>query len=184
MTSDLREQVARIIDPRLSNDDWVRNFGMYVKEAHDLALAKADAILALISPTEGVPAGWSDLSAEQRADIEAHIRGITEERDTYSLDKPPRSWRCFHCGEVFRTEEGARLHFGELPGATPVCAYEAAIERVVKQAIFDHVKVAWRRDPGGGGGYDLVERTVNEAAEAVRTSLAASPAPLPKGEDR
>lgn len=49
-TQEQREAVARIIDPRLADDEWVRNFRMYVNEVQDIALAKADAILALIQP--------------------------------------------------------------------------------------------------------------------------------------
>lgn len=66
--------------------------------------------------------GWSNLSDAQRADIEAHVRGLNDGPETYSMDKPPRNWRCFHCGEVFRTEDGARLHFGTTTTDRPVCS--------------------------------------------------------------
>lgn len=37
------------------------------------------------------------------------------------LEKVAQGWRCFHCGLVFYTEEGASLHFGEQGAAHPVC---------------------------------------------------------------
>lgn len=63
--------------------------------------------------------GWSKLSAAQRADIEAHVNGLTDDAETY--DTPRHGWTCFHCGETFRTEAGARLHFGEKVTGRPVC---------------------------------------------------------------
>lgn len=60
------------------------------------------------------------LSAAQVADIEAHVRGLSDGEDGYPA--PAHGWTCFHCGETFRTAKGARLHFGETPAAVPVCA--------------------------------------------------------------
>lgn len=52
-----REVVARIIDPRLANEGWCKNFaGEPVEYVRRIALAKADAILAL-PPALGVGSG-------------------------------------------------------------------------------------------------------------------------------
>lgn len=37
------------------------------------------------------------------------------------LEKPAREWRCFHCAEVFTTEEDAGQHFGVDQTATCAC---------------------------------------------------------------
>jgi hypothetical protein len=34
---------------------------------------------------------------------------------------PPDGWTCFHCGETFKTWNGARDHFGATPDETPLC---------------------------------------------------------------
>jgi hypothetical protein len=37
-----------------------------------------------------------------------------------------RSWRCFHCDEVFKTIEAAREHFGTHELADPACQIDIA----------------------------------------------------------
>jgi rubredoxin len=37
-----------------------------------------------------------------------------------------KHWRCFHCGEVFRNEQAALVHFGPSQRATPACQVDAA----------------------------------------------------------
>jgi hypothetical protein len=59
------------------------------------------------------------LSNETVADIYAHVRGMQNGFDTYQA--PPHGWTCFHCGETFRTAQGARLHFGTPVDVRPVC---------------------------------------------------------------
>jgi hypothetical protein len=63
--------------------------------------------------------GWENLTLAQQADLQAHVRGLTVEADTYLM--PAHGWTCFHCGETFRTPGGARLHFGPAPTRPPVC---------------------------------------------------------------
>jgi hypothetical protein len=58
-------------------------------------------------------------SSAEREDIQAHIRGRTDQKDTY--DAPKHGWTCFHCGETFRTSFGAKVHFGADPSAKPGC---------------------------------------------------------------
>lgn len=61
-----------------------------------------------------------DLKPEQIHDVMSHIRGITPSNKlTYIA--PRTGWVCFHCGERFLTEDGARLHFGETPANKPLC---------------------------------------------------------------
>lgn len=44
---------------------------------------------------------------------------MTPPRLTYT--KPSEGWVCFHCGERFTTETGARRHFGPTPDWKPRC---------------------------------------------------------------
>jgi len=36
-----------------------------------------------------------------------------------------KSWRCFHCDEVFTDPKEARTHFGDVQGSKAVCTYTA-----------------------------------------------------------
>ncbi len=63
-------------------------------------------------------------------DNRAHVRGISDGADTY---KPPaHGWTCFHCGETFMTEAGARLHFGTIENYRPGCVRPAEAWRYVE----------------------------------------------------
>lgn len=42
--------------------------------------------------------------------------------------KAERGWRCFHCGDTFRSERTAREHFGSDESATPACRIKAGAE--------------------------------------------------------
>lgn len=48
---------------------------------------------------------------------------------------PTKSWRCFHCDEVFRSEVDARNHFGSTQESEPACRIKAAGEFALLQAI-------------------------------------------------
>lgn len=61
----------------------------------------------------------SQLTDTQRADVEAHVRGLTPGPETY--ERPAHGWTCFHCGETFHTLGGARLHFGGGPDEPAAC---------------------------------------------------------------
>lgn len=37
-----------------------------------------------------------------------------------------KTWRCFHCDQVFRSRSRAALHFGTTESATPLCQIDAA----------------------------------------------------------
>jgi hypothetical protein len=62
---------------------------------------------------------WAKLSEAQRADILAHVQGLTSDAETYPA--PRGGWTCFHCGENFRTAQGAALHFGQKVTGRPIC---------------------------------------------------------------
>lgn len=65
-------------------------------------------------------AGWALLTDEQRADIQAHVDGLTI-ADTKPYEPPAHGWTCFHCGETFKTREGGALHFGQSVTGRPAC---------------------------------------------------------------
>ncbi len=45
------------------------------------------------------------------------------------------SWRCFHCGEVFTSEQCARLHFGRNEDSEPACVIKAGAEGSLLKAL-------------------------------------------------
>lgn len=62
------------------------------------------------------------LTKEQVREIETHIRGLKDGAETYPA--PRHGWTCFHCGETFRSYEGAKLHFGSPSDKRPKCSVE------------------------------------------------------------
>lgn len=50
-----------------------------------------------------------ELPPDIKEDVMSHYHGRYEQSGTYPT---PPYWQCFHCGEKFRTYEGARIHFG------------------------------------------------------------------------
>lgn len=46
-----------------------------------------------------------------------------------------KSWRCFHCDDVFHTEIEARNHFGSTQDADPACRIKVAGEFALLQAL-------------------------------------------------
>jgi hypothetical protein len=79
------------------------------------------------------------LDDEQVEDIRRHVRGLQDGDETYNA--PRRGWTCFHCGETFKTEGVASLHFGTIEDAFPRCAegarkaFKMLTERAAEQAI-------------------------------------------------
>lgn len=52
-----------------------------------------------------------------------------------NLTAEQKSWRCFHCDEVFTLYAAARHHFGREEGAQPVCLIKAAGEWALVDAL-------------------------------------------------
>jgi hypothetical protein len=46
-----------------------------------------------------------------------------------------KTWRCFHCDEVFRTQVDARNHFGSTEASDPACKIKAAGEFALLEAL-------------------------------------------------
>lgn len=46
-----------------------------------------------------------------------------------------KTWRCFHCDEVLRTQADARNHFGSTEVSEPACLIKAAGEFALLQAL-------------------------------------------------
>lgn len=59
---------------------------------------------------------------------------VTKENTASRLDDI-RHWRCFHCDEVFTTEDAARLHFGETECQSPACQIKAGAELSMLEAL-------------------------------------------------
>lgn len=84
------------------------------------------------APTTPAP----PLTDAHAADLRAHVRGLQPGPETYPA--PPHGWTCFHCGETFRTEGGAALHFGGRPGIQPRPACLAALSTPLRDHTEDH----------------------------------------------
>jgi hypothetical protein len=54
--------------------------------------------------------------------------------------KSPRkkTWRCFHCDEVFRGRVRAELHFGSTQNAVPLCQISAENVRAMEAELALH----------------------------------------------
>lgn len=46
-----------------------------------------------------------------------------------------KTWRCFHCDDVFTTEHSARLHFGSTETSEPACKIKAGAEGSMLEAL-------------------------------------------------
>jgi hypothetical protein len=46
-----------------------------------------------------------------------------------------KSWRCFHCDDVFHTEMEARIHFGSAQDSDPACRIKMAGEFALLRAL-------------------------------------------------
>lgn len=90
------------------------------------------------------------LSKAFLADVDAHLRGLTDGEDTYPA--PRHGWTCFHCGETFKTEEGARIHFGE----TPSCAEALRSELSKAQTLMKKMSDWFERATDGEAGSDYL----------------------------
>lgn len=95
------------------------------------------------------------------ADIEAHVRGAREKKDGYEYALGS-GWRCFHCGEMFRTPGGAALHFGK-PDDKPACSAPSR-EKVLEEAAQQLEKLK----------YDLRGEDFADATPHQRTRFAAA----------
>lgn len=92
-----------------------------VRAARDTAYDIEQDILALSpAPTGADAIDVTGLSHAEIEDVRAHVRGKIEVKPTYDYALGS-GWRCFHCGEMFRTPGGAQLHFGEKPTDRPAC---------------------------------------------------------------
>jgi hypothetical protein len=65
----------------------------------------------------------SGLSEAEIDDIRSHVAGKRDAKDTYEYEWGS-GWRCFHCGEMFKTPGGAELHFGKRVTDRPLCIAE------------------------------------------------------------
>jgi hypothetical protein len=52
-----------------------------------------------------------------------------------ALTNDPKSWRCFHCDEVFTSQIDARNHFGRDQGCETACRIKVAGEFALLQAL-------------------------------------------------
>lgn len=59
------------------------------------------------------------LTDDDIADVCSHVKS-KQEAETYEYQLGS-GWRCYHCGEMFRTPGGAAMHFGKPSDKRPVC---------------------------------------------------------------
>jgi hypothetical protein len=65
----------------------------------------------------------------------AGAAGALAERERLRRSGNPRKWRCFHCDEVFVTEDEARDHFGFDCSCDPACRIKSGEERGLVKAL-------------------------------------------------
>lgn len=46
-----------------------------------------------------------------------------------------KTWRCFHCDQVFRSKVCAELHFGDYKSATPLCQFSQRDFRAMEATL-------------------------------------------------
>lgn len=71
----------------------------------------------------GLPDRWEAWYRSQPDSENVTHLGFFKKRLLEHLE--PKSWRCFHCDEVFTDSKDAATHFGTAPEAQPVCAIKA-----------------------------------------------------------
>jgi len=71
----------------------------------------------------------------ERMLADAEAAGARAERTRLRSAGNPRRWRCFHCDEVFVTEDEARDHFGFDCSCDPACRIKAGEERGLVKAL-------------------------------------------------
>ena len=106
-----------------------QTYSRTMDEISKMPLDPADA-QRVIAAKDAERADMAHLSDDQRADVLAHIEGLRQpgEDATYDFPTKGRGWVCFHCGQRFVTPEGAELHFGVKPDATPSCLAAKDVE--------------------------------------------------------
>lgn len=91
------------------------------KTREEVETALADASQKTITRNLNHLDRCADLTDAQLDDLRSHIRGAQPGQGTYEYELGS-GWRCFHCGEMFRTWGGASLHFGNPADKRPTCA--------------------------------------------------------------
>lgn len=119
-----REQVVRLLEKKfaatgLSYDAFGASVGLSGEFIRNVLLEKrppSKAILDLLG-LRPVVAYYAPGAASPHSGSHPPAHEVSGEAKT---------WRCFHCDEVFSDEHGARLHFGRDEGRTPACQIKGA----------------------------------------------------------
>lgn len=53
---------------------------------------------------------------------------------------PVKTWRCFHCDEVFTDRDKAQEHFGRLEDSAPACSIDIAEYRRMEEVNRRHIE--------------------------------------------
>jgi hypothetical protein len=94
--------------------------------------------------------------------------------DTYA--KPAHGWTCFFCGETFKTEGSARVHFGADPGAKPGCqirvAYgaERGLLMALRKAEDELAEIRSEHLGPMGDAYKMVASLQGRHSDALRSA--------------
>jgi len=88
-----------------------------------------------------------DASCEALPDLDEHARALhcailaaavyftPPASDVAVPAGAPVEWRCYHCGDVFTDDRGARLHFGRDEDSIPACQIKAGAEQGLLGAL-------------------------------------------------
>jgi hypothetical protein len=115
-------------------------------------------------------------------------------------DAPAKSWRCFHCDEVFTDPAEAELHFGETQFAEPLCQEtltaadlrelqkelstyrqeDTDLHRQLRSMEADHL-TALRREEEKGYARGIAQLPAHELVEALAFLVNAHESPDAEG---
>lgn len=123
----------------------------------------ATDVVRIVIDVTGMPQAMVD-------DIRAHVRGAVVEGDSYEYELGS-GWRCFHCGEMFRTPGGAELHFGK-PKSAPACVAARGWRYEIQHGPDGEADYAWVYDDKNN--MVCVAKTHHAIAIVGRAALAAA----------
>jgi len=101
----------------------MRDFAM---ATHAEQIENIDAALAVTPHTAGCEYCVDGLQADGETPCPCCVN---------SAPAPAKEWRCFHCDEVFTTQNDARLHFGMDQCSDPACKIKLGAEKSLLVAL-------------------------------------------------
>jgi len=114
---DSKHQNERLVDRFRQRDEAVA----LLHDAVDAAMSDPSPTLReFLTAYDADDNAWWRLSSGDHQNLFDELRDLRDAQQE-QIAALTRSWRCFHCDEVFTDEAKARIHFGPELGSTPTC---------------------------------------------------------------